>query len=125
MTSRTTVKSLCGWLTLLTVAGLATGPIRADSFYTVTPCRVLDTRTTMSPVQMNTPTLFTVGGICGIPPVASSVSFNVTLVEQNVACDLGIGAGDASTPPSTNVVSTNQSQSVIAGAAVIPLSVDG
>jgi hypothetical protein len=107
------------------MAALLASPVAADSFYTVTPCRVLDTRTTNSPVLANTPTLFAVGGLCGIPPVASSVSFNVTLVGRGIAVDLGMAAGDAVAPPSTNVVSTNQQDSVIASAAVIPLSADG
>ena len=106
-------------------AALLASPLAADSFYAVTPCRVLDTRTTNSPVLANTPTLFAVGGLCGIPAVASSVSFNVTLVGRGITVDLGMAAGDAVAPPSTNVVSTNQQDSVIAGAAVIPLSVDG
>jgi hypothetical protein len=107
------------------MALLASSPAAADSFYTVTPCRVLDTRTTGSPVQANTPTLFAVGGLCGIPPVASSASFNVTLVGRGITVDLGMAAGDAVAPPSTNVVSTNQQDSVIAAAAVISLSADG
>jgi hypothetical protein len=111
------------WL-WLTVALLGS-PAAADSFYTVTPCRVLDTRTTSSPVQANTPTVFAVGGLCGIPPVASSVSFNVTLVAQNIFVDLGMGPGDAVAPPPTNVVSSSQQHPVIAGAGVIPLSADG
>jgi hypothetical protein len=123
-TPEATARYLCGWLALVAVAGLSTSPLLADSFFTVPPCRVLDTRTTMSPVQVNTPTLFTVGGLCGIPPVASSLSLNATLVEQNVTVDLGIGAGD-DPPPTTNVVSTNPQHAVIAGAAIIPLSVDG
>ena len=106
-------------------AALLASPLAADSFYAVTACRVLDTRTTNSPVLANTPTLFAVGGLCGIPAVASSVSFNVTLVGRGITVDLGMAAGDAVAPPSTNVVSTNQQDSVIAGAAVIPLSVDG
>jgi hypothetical protein len=119
-----TARYLGGWLALVAVAGLSTSPLLADSFFTVRPCRVLDTRTTMSSVQVNTPTLFTVGGLCGIPPVASSLSLNATLIEQNVTVDLGIGAGD-DPPPTTNVVSTNPQHAVVAGAAVIPLSVDG
>lgn len=122
--SQKAAKSIHGWLALALIAGTSASPLLADSFFTVPPCRVLDTRTTMNPVETNTPTLFTVGGLCGIPPVASSVSLNVTLVEQNVTVDLGIGAGD-DLPPTTNVVSTNQSYSIIAGAAVVPFSVDG
>jgi hypothetical protein len=124
MSSRRPAPFLSLVLSLLAIAGLVPSPVLADGFYTVPPCRVLDTRISMSPVEANTPTLFTIGGVCGIPPVASSVSFNVTLVEQNVTVDLGIGAGD-DPPPTTNVVSTNQSVSVVAAAAVIPLSVDG
>jgi hypothetical protein len=97
--------------------------LAAEDYYTVAPCRLLDTRISSNPVQTNTLTLFTVGGLCGIPTFASSVSFNVTLVPQNVSVDLGAFPGDLTTPPNTNVVS---GQSVpIASAAIIPLSIDG
>jgi hypothetical protein len=105
------------------VVALTAAPLAADSFYAVAPCRVLDTRTTSSPVESNTPTVFGVAGLCGIPVEASSVSFNVTLVPQSISVDLAMCPGDLAAPTNTNVVSTHGA--VIAGAAVIPLSDDG
>jgi hypothetical protein len=101
-------------------------PLAADSFFTVSPCRVLDTRTTGTPVLTNTPTAFTVGGKCYIPANSSSVSFNATLVGANVNVDLGMYPGDLATLPTTNVVSCVPSlHPVIASNAVISLSQDG
>src|ERR1700687_3791260 len=52
-----TLAALWYWLVVV----LTAAPIAADSFYTVTPCRALDTRTTNSPIQSNTPTVLPVG----------------------------------------------------------------
>ena len=107
------------------LAILAAAPLFADGFYTVTPCRSLDTRTA-TPVQTNTPTTFTLGGTCGIPSNASSVSLNATLVGVNADVNLGIFPGNLTSLPNTNVVSEQISvQPTIAGAGVIPLSNDG
>src|SRR5262249_29877906 len=55
----------------------------AKSFYTVTPCRLLDTRDS-SALLSGTPLTFPVAGItafaCGIPAGASAISANITVV---------------------------------------------
>ena len=79
-----------------------------DSFYTVHPCRVFDTRTTNTPIQPNTTTTFAVGGLCGVPLEASAVACNATLVPQGTTLDLGIFPGDLTTPANTNVVSVEE-----------------
>jgi hypothetical protein len=117
--ARVPARYLYGGLSLL---AMLAPPLLADSYYTVTPCRVLDTRSTNAPVQTNTPIILQVGGLCGIPPTASSVSFNVTLV-GGTPVDLGMTAGDAA-PSSTNVVSSTSSRPVAASNAVIALSSD-
>ncbi len=119
MARRVPARYLCGVISLL---AMLAPPLRADSFYPLSPCRVLDTRSTNTPVQTNTPTIFPVGGLCGIPFTAASVSFNVTLV-GGTPVDLGMTAGDAA-PPSTNVVSSSPSRPVVAGNAAIALSSD-
>jgi hypothetical protein len=107
-------------------AGLLASPLAADSFYTVPPCRVLDTRTTNTPIQTNTPATFGVGGMCGVPLEASAVACNTTLVPQGTLLDLAVFPGDLTTPTTSNVVSVGESPSVpIAGFAVLPLSNDG
>jgi hypothetical protein len=50
------------------------------SFYTVTPCRVLDTRSTGPALASGTPRTIQVAGVCGIPSDAVAVSLNVTAV---------------------------------------------
>ena len=114
-----TLAALWYWLVVV----LTAAPIAADSFYTVTPCRALDTRTTNSPIQSNTPTVLPVGGLCGVPVQASSVSFNATLVPLGISVDVGLCPGDLAPPTPTNVVSSQGA--IIAAAAVIPLSNDG
>ncbi|MGH7535144.1 MAG: IPT/TIG domain-containing protein, partial [Gemmatimonadales bacterium] len=51
------------------------------AFYTITPCRVVDTRTTHPPAlvaQANR--TFTIGGTCNVPASAKSISLNLTVV---------------------------------------------
>jgi len=48
-------------------------------FYTVTPCRVVDTRTTDSPLTPGVITVFVITGVCGIPSDAAVISINVTV----------------------------------------------
>ncbi|MEA2560135.1 MAG: hypothetical protein QOH06_1639 [Acidobacteriota bacterium] len=59
-----------------TLATVSTPPL---DFHTVTPCRVLDTRTS-SPLASGVLQTFAVGGICGIPPAARAVAVNVTVL---------------------------------------------
>lgn len=47
------------------------------SFYTVTPCRVLDTRPS-SPLLSQVTRVIPVGGLCGIPSTAEAVAVNIT-----------------------------------------------
>ncbi|MFN2386219.1 MAG: hypothetical protein ABR576_08040, partial [Thermoanaerobaculia bacterium] len=54
------------------------------SFYTVTPCRVADTRDPAGPfgapaLAAGAERTFTFGGLCGIPVTARAVSFNITV----------------------------------------------
>jgi hypothetical protein len=70
----------------LELASLApdAGPTPAADFYTVTPCRLLDTRTPAggpaitagSTRELNVPAV----GACGVPTEASAVALNVTVV---------------------------------------------
>jgi glucose/arabinose dehydrogenase len=58
----------------------------AKNFYTVTPCRVFDTREAAGPwggprLAAGSERMFTVGGRCGIPATARAVSVNVTVTE--------------------------------------------
>jgi hypothetical protein len=69
----------------------ASGP--ATSFFTVTPCRAVDTRDAAlggpNPLGAGTDTSFTLGGgACGIPLSAKAVSLNVTVTQPTAAGNL-------------------------------------
>src|SRR6202040_3917249 len=72
-------------------------PLLADSFYTLPPCGVLDTRTTNTPIQTTTPTTLGVAAMCGVPLAASPVACNPTLVPQGPFLDLAMFPGDLTT----------------------------
>ena len=55
----------------------------ASLYYTVTPCRVLDTRETGPALASNGVRTVQVSGVCGIPASASAVAFNVTAVNPS------------------------------------------
>jgi photosystem II stability/assembly factor-like uncharacterized protein len=66
---------------------------QAVSFYTVPPCRLVDTRNPNGP--LGGPALvagagrsFSLGGVCGIPTTARSVSVNVTVTQGTTAGNL-------------------------------------
>jgi hypothetical protein len=93
----------------------------ADSLFTVAPCRVFDTRSTLTPLTGNQ--LFTLTeGTCGVPIWATAVAANVTLVNPTANVSLGVGPGDLA-PTGTNVVSV-AAGAVRAGFAVLPLATD-
>jgi hypothetical protein len=97
----------------------------AFSFYTVTPCRALDTRNAPNaPLPFNTPTQVTVGGLCGIPASAKSVAMNVTAVSPSADVSIQIYPGNQPPPPGTNVNST-QAGIVRAAFGVLTLATNG
>jgi hypothetical protein len=55
-------------------------PPAPSSFYTVTPCRVLDTRNEAEPWASAERRRLAVGGRCGVPVTARAVAANVTVV---------------------------------------------
>jgi len=90
--------------------GMMTGTIVVKppaQYHTVTPCRVADTRGAAGPY--GGPSLagggsrtFVIAGQCGVPPTASSVSFNFTVTNATGDGDLRVIPADQSLP----VVST-------------------
>jgi hypothetical protein len=55
---------------------------------TVTPCRVLDTRTQSAPLAAGETRTVTMAGTCGIPSNATAVSVNLTVVDASVQGEL-------------------------------------
>jgi len=74
-----------------------------SSFYTVKPCRLVDTRNG-TPLVTGTPRAFAVTGGCGIPPTAKAIAVNLTIVGATTSGDLQVYA-TGSSPPGTNSLS--------------------
>jgi hypothetical protein len=103
----------------------ATGPL---DFYTVTPCRLLDTRQAYGPfggpaLPPGWQRVFQLTGTCGIPVTAKALSVNVTVVNPPGGGYLTFFPGNAS-PGSTRVISFSFGQPR-ASSAVLMLSSSG
>jgi hypothetical protein len=91
----------------LTIATL-TPPPTAIKFFTVTPCRIVDTRNANGPLggpelASGTPRGFVLTGSCGIPTSAKAISVNVTITQPGAGGDLRLYNADLTSPP---IVST-------------------
>ncbi len=98
-------------------------------FYTLTPCRVLDTRNPTGPyggpsLAAGAERVFVVAGQCGIPASARSISANVTVTQStNGPAFVTVSQGDLSSPgASTMNYSAGQTR---ANRAVIALGASG
>ena len=67
------------------------------NYFTLAPCRAVDTRTG-SPLQDGVPQTFGLHGVCGIPVTATSVVLNLTAVGPTGDGDLTIYATDTAPP---------------------------
>jgi hypothetical protein len=96
------------------------------SFYTVTPCRVADTRSgspLVSQVARGFPIAVAGMSPCGIPGTAKAVSFNVTVLGATGSGHLSLWPADLGQPP-TSVLNFSGG-ATRANNAILPLAVDG
>ena len=97
----------------------------ASAFFTLTPCRVADTRTVLDgpALAANTTRSFPAAGLCGIPADAVAIAINVTVVGETDPGDLRLYPAGGSTPTASTI---NFAVShVRANNAIIPLGVGG
>ena len=80
-------------------------PSSAGSFFTVKPCRLLDTRQlNQGPaLASGVPRLLAVPGACGVPPTATAVAINVTVTQASGAGHLVIYPGGAPLPATSTL----------------------
>ncbi len=78
-------------------AFLFQGGVRG-AFYTVAPCRLLDTRLSGPALASGGIRTVLVHGHCGVPETARSVAVNVTITQPTAAGHLTVAAGDLATP---------------------------
>jgi hypothetical protein len=110
-----------------TLAVFETVPPPASNFYTLTPCRVLDTRNAAGPyggpaLTSGVTRSFAFAGRCGVPSSARAVSVNLTVVAAGSGNLVAYAGG--SSIPGTSAISFSNGQ-VRANNAVLPLSADG
>jgi len=73
-------------------------PVPPESFFTVPPCRIADTRTTI-PLTTGVQQTFQVTGLCGIPASAKAVSLNFTAISPTGGGHLRFFPGDQTWSP--------------------------
>lgn len=109
-------------LTLRRPAGTTEPPPPAD-FYTLPPCRVLDTRTGEGALRSGERRPYRLAGRCGIPPTARAAAVNLTVVQPTGSGFVTLWSGDRPLPLTSSLNFT--SGSVRANHAVLPLGRDG
>jgi uncharacterized protein (DUF1800 family) len=79
----------------------------AIRYYTVTPCRVVDTRDASlggtSPLAANLPRSFDLGGKCGTSPTASGLILNVTVTQPTAAGFVTTFPGGTGAPATSTI----------------------
>jgi len=77
-----------------------TVPYHPGAFFSVPPCRLLDTRDPSSggPLVSGEVRIVQVSGLCGLPTLAKAVSLNVTAVDPSGAGHLTLHPADEATP---------------------------
>jgi len=98
------------------------------SYYTVTPCRLIDTRNANGPYGGPafgaTARIFQVGGRCGIPSTAKAILVNIAAINAAAAGEVVLYAGNMSLAPATKTISFNAGQ-VLSNNAVVGLATYG
>jgi hypothetical protein len=92
---------------LLAVTSAAT-PLPGGDLYTVSPCRVLDTRSPEGPfggpaLASGQPRSFALTGRCGIPPTARAVVTNLTVVSATASGNVKVYPGGVPAPISSAI----------------------
>ena len=110
-------------LLLSTAVASAGGPYQ---FYSVTPCRVIDTRNANGTfggpaLAANTTRNFPIRNNCGIPLTAQAVVFNFTIVQAPAAGNLIVYPTGGSVP-NTSVLNWAAGEFAVGNGAIIPLA---
>jgi hypothetical protein len=87
---------------------LPDAPPVATLFYTLTPCRAVDTRNPTGPyggpaLSASSDRTFALGGRCGIPTTAKAVSLNVTVTQSGASGVLRLYPGGTAAPLASTI----------------------
>lgn len=123
--TKTSLAILAGVLTLAAAvpAHAQTGPY---SFYSLAPCRVIDTRGPAGPtgapsLAANAVRSFPVLGACGLPADAKAVTFNITVTGPTDLGDLRVYPFGV-TEPNASVINWVTSDFAVANGAIVPVT---
>jgi Zn-dependent metalloprotease len=94
----------------------------ATDFYTLPPCRLVDTRTS-TPLASGAGRVFTGAGACGIPATAKAIVANVTVINQTAAGNVRTFPGGLKLPATSTI--NFPATGTRANNAIIPLAPDG
>jgi hypothetical protein len=118
------VAAVAAGLFLTASEARALGPL---SFYSITPCRIVDTRgptgVTGGPALAAAATRnFPIRGFCGIPSTAKAAVFNFAAIQPGQNGNLVVTPYPMPNPiPSISVLSYNAGEFAIANGAIVPL----
>ncbi|HWM93872.1 MAG TPA: hypothetical protein VN493_24145 [Thermoanaerobaculia bacterium] len=107
----------------LTDAFLHANPLPGQDFFTVTPCRLLDTRQDGPVLTSGIERTVQVAGSCGVPATARAVAFNVTVIEPSAAGELTLYPGDLAAPLATTT--SFAAEQIRSTNALLALALDG
>jgi hypothetical protein len=82
---------------------MATFTEKGLNFYTVIPCRLIDTRLTGVPLTSGVARIFPVAGGCGVPSTAKAVSVNVTAISASAEGSIVLYGGDTTAPLTSSI----------------------
>jgi PKD repeat protein len=97
-------------------------PVESESFYTITPCRALDTRLTANPLVVGQPQTASLA-TCGLPPNARAAALNLTAVIPSADGSLVAWPSDQPIPGTSNLA--YRAGAVRATFSVVPLARSG
>jgi Tol biopolymer transport system component len=109
----------------VTDAFLYANPLAGRDLFTVSPCRIVDTRVAGQGPALTSGLRRTIPahGLCGIPATARAVAANVTVTQPSAAGYLIFHAGDVA-PTATSIINFVAGQTR-ANNAILPLAFDG
>lgn len=98
-------------------------------FYSVTPCRLVDTRNAAGPLggpalQAGAVRTFVVTGVCGVPASAKALSVNLAVTQPAAAGYLSLLPGDQSVLPVVSAINYTPGQTRTNN-AIARLAIDG
>ncbi len=107
------------------IGRITTGPAKAADFYTLTPCRVVDTRGASGPygrpsLVAGADRTFVFAGQCGIPSTATAVVLNVVAISPTSGPGFLTLYPGGTTRPLTSTINYNAGK-IRANNAIIPL----